>query len=71
MEMMGQSIDFNSNDIILSNGAGFDLFVAAIPQTSGYQLSFDVADINSAKTVEMILNVMPSEEISGKKYTIG
>lgn len=70
MEIMGQSIDFNSNDIILSNGAGFDLFVAAIPQTSGYQLSFDVADINSAKTVEMILNVMPSEEISGKKYTV-
>ena len=68
MEVMGQKINFDSDETILSDGAGLDLFVGALPMTEGYQLAFFTPDMNSGKTKEMILNVLAPEELNGKKY---
>ncbi len=68
MSAMGQNMDIKTIGAYISDGPGMDYIVAGLPLADGYTLVFDVPDMSSAKSRQMLLRVTGSDVINNKKY---
>ncbi|MDD3458575.1 MAG: hypothetical protein PHO74_03790, partial [Weeksellaceae bacterium] len=64
MNAMGQNIEIPMEGAYLSDGAGYDLLIAGLPLEDGYELSFLVPDVMTAKSKQVSLKVNGTEKIN-------
>ncbi len=63
---MGQEMMITYTGAFMSDGSGFDQLISGLPLSEGYELSFNMADMSTMKSKQVIMVVNGKESVNEK-----